>query len=206
MLKSLSEMKNLGMVNYSKVSPIRDSVVDLFIKNVDLFDTFDTPVNVLFINNFSQNIRRFQNVFEHYSMSQNIFFSCKSNKSCALLEKASELDCGIEVSSYYELLDALKYTNKIIASGPAKNDRYLKLSIDNNIVISIDDIEELKNIIKYNKTVHILIRLSNILNKISRFGVNISQIGQCLKLIKHSKIILDGFSFHFVFCFISIES
>ena len=152
MLESSPEMKNLGMVNYSKVSPIRDRLVDLFIKNINLFDTFDTPVNVLFINNFSQNIRRFQNVFEHYSMSQNIFFSCKSNKSYALLKKASELDCGIEVSSYYELLDALKYTNKIIASGPAKDDRYLKLSIENNIVISIDDIEELKNIIKYNKT------------------------------------------------------
>lgn len=49
---------------------------------------------------------------------------------------AAEQQCGIEVSSYYELMDALKYTNKIIASGPAKEKYYLDCAVENNILIS----------------------------------------------------------------------
>lgn len=69
-------------------------------------------------------------------MRENIFFSCKANKSNALLQMAAEQQCGIEVSSYYELMDALKYTNKIIASGPAKEKYYLDCAVENNILIS----------------------------------------------------------------------
>ena len=62
------------------------------------------------------------------------------------MKYASEQNCGIEVASNYELNDALKFTKKIIASGPAKDDEYLNNSIDNGVLISVDDVEELKRI------------------------------------------------------------
>lgn len=62
------------------------------------------------------------------------------------------------MSSNYELNDALKFTNKIIASGPAKDDIYLKNSIDNNVLISVDDIEELIRIKEINKPANVLLR------------------------------------------------
>jgi diaminopimelate decarboxylase len=65
----------------------------------------------------------------NFKMHNNIFFSCKANKGFSFLKTAADEQCGIEVSSLYELRDALKYTHKIISSGPAKDDDYLKLAI-----------------------------------------------------------------------------
>ena len=156
----------------------------------------ENSMHVLFAPNFELNIKKYKDIMTVFSMPNNIFFSCKSNKSESLLKIAAENGCGIEVSSEYELRDALKYTNRIVSSGPAKSDEYLKLSIDNDVIISVDDIEEIKSIIKINKKTKIFIRISNLLNKVSRFGVNKNQLEESLKLIKKSKIELVGLSFH----------
>ena len=162
----------------------------------NLFAIFDTPANIIFADQFISNLKKFKDIFMQYFSHENIFFSCKSNKSYALLKLAAEQNCGIEVSSNYELNDALKYTKKIIVSGPAKSVEYIKNSINNNLIISVDDIEELKIIKKINKPARVLLRISDLLNKISRFGINISQIDSCLEIISESLINLEGFSFH----------
>lgn len=156
----------------------------------------EKSVHMIFAPKFEQNIKKYKDIMKLFSMPNNIFFSCKSNKSEALLKISADNGCGIEVSSLYELKDALKYTNRIVASGPAKSNEYLKLSIDNNVIISVDDIEEIKNIIKINKNAKIFIRISNLLNKVSRFGINKNQFEESLNLIKNSKIQLLGLSFH----------
>ena len=184
------------MNNYSKVKPENCSNLECLAESYNLFALFDTPANVIFVDQFISNINKYKDIFAKYFSHENIFFSCKSNKSHALLEYASKQDCGIEVSSEYELMDALKHSKRIIASGPAKSNDYLKLSIDNNIIISVDDIEELKEIRKFDKKVNVLLRISDLLGKISRFGINISQIDECLNIISNSKIEMIGFSFH----------
>ena len=184
------------MEEYSKVMPVSSIDLECLGEVYNLYALFDTPSNVLFAGQFSANIANFKDIFKRYEMQENIFFSCKSNKSYALLKIAAESNCGIEVSSNYELKDALKYTKKIIASGPAKDIGYLNNSIDNNVIISIDDIEELKEVKKLDKKARVLLRISDLLNKVSRFGINISQIDECLEIMKESKIELEGFSFH----------
>lgn len=184
------------MNNYSKVKPENCSNLECLAESYNLFALFDTPANVIFGDQFISNINKYKDIFAKYFSHENIFFSCKSNKSHALLEYASKQDCGIEVSSEYELMDALKHSKRIIASGPAKSYDYLKLSIDNNIIISVDDIEELKEIRKFDEKVNVLLRISDLLGKISRFGINISQIDECLNIISNSKIEMIGFSFH----------
>ena len=100
------------------------------------------------------------------------------------------------MSSYYELKDALKYSNNIIASGPAKDKKYLRKALDNNVIISVDDIEELRLISKTEKNARVLLRISDIIGIVSRFGINYSQLDECFKIIKKSKIEFLGFSFH----------
>ena len=103
-------------MNYLVVKPLKNKIGDDFIANNNLFAIFNKlTVNVLFLDNFICNIDSFKDIFVQNNMHENIFFSCKSNKSYALLKTAVEQDCGIEVSSFYELIDALKYTKKIIA-------------------------------------------------------------------------------------------
>ena len=184
-------------MNYLGVKPLKNKIVDDFIANNNLFAIFNKlPVNVLFLDNFICNIDSFKDIFVQNNMHENIFFSCKSNKSYALLKTAVEQDCGIEVSSFYELIDALKYTKKIIASGPAKEYDYLSCAIQNDIIISVDDIEELQEIKKFRKKVNVMLRISDLLGIVSRFGINISQINECIEIIKKSEIQLIGFSFH----------
>ena len=184
------------MLNYSKVSAENYECLECLSEAYNLFALFDTPANVIFVDQFIDNINKFKDIFTQYFSRENIFFSCKCNKSLALLKYASEQNCGVEVSSNYELNDALKFTKKIIASGPAKDDDYLKNSIDNDVIISVDDVEELKRIKKINKPVRVFLRISDLLGKVSRFGINLNQIDLCLQIISNSMITLDGFSFH----------
>ena len=184
-------------MEYVKVKPLENQIIDDFVADNNLFAVFgETPANIIFLDNFINNIKLFKDIFVRFNMHENIFFSCKANKSYALLQTAAEQECGIEVASYYELIDALKYTKRIIASGPAKDYKYLKCAIENDVIISVDDIEELKDIKKLGKETKILLRLSDIIGIISRFGINISQIDECLKIIEKSRIQLIGFSFH----------
>ena len=184
------------MVNYSKVKAENCEHLECLADVYNLFALFDFPANVIFVDQFISNINKFKDIFTQYFSHENIFFSCKCNKSYALLKYASEQNCGIEVSSNYELNDALKYTKKIIASGPAKDKDYLNNSINNNVIISVDDIEELKLIKKINKPTKVLLRISDLLGKISRFGINLNQLDLCLDIISNSLIQLEGFSFH----------
>lgn len=184
------------MFNYSRITADDCENFECLAEEYNLFALFDTPVNVIFVDQFISNISKFRDIFKQYFARENIFFSCKSNKSYALLKYASKNDCGIEVSSNYELNDALKFSKWIIASGPAKDNNYLKNAIDNKVMISVDDIEELKCIKSFDKEVRVLLRVSNLLNKVSRFGINKEQIDDCLKIISNSKIKLEGFSFH----------
>lgn len=184
------------MVNYSKVEAENCEHLECLADVYNLFALFDFPANVIFADQFISNINKFKGIFTQYFSHENIFFSCKCNKSYALLKYASEQNCGIEVSSNYELNDALKYTKRIIASGPAKDKNYLNNSINNNVIISVDDIEELKLIKQINKPTRVLLRISDLLGKISRFGINLNQIYLCLDIIADSLIQLEGFSFH----------
>lgn len=184
------------MVNYSKVEAENCEHLECLADVYNLFALFDFPANVVFVDQFISNINKFKDIFTQYFARENIFFSCKCNKSYALLKYAAEQNCGIEVSSNYELNDALKYTKKIIASGPAKDKDYLNNSINNNVIISVDDIEELKLIKEINKPTRVLLRISDLLGKISRFGINLNQIDLCLDIIADSLIQLEGFSFH----------
>lgn len=184
------------MEKYSSVLPVSSADLECLSEIYNLFALFDMPINVLFVAQFLSNINDFKDIFKQNNMRENIFFSCKCNKSFVLLKSAADKNIGIEVSSNYELIDALKYSKKIIASGPAKNHEYLVNAIQNNVLISVDDIEELREIKRLNKKARVLLRLSDLLNIVSRFGINISQIDECLKIINDSKINLEGFSFH----------
>ena len=102
------------MDEYLSVAPETCTDLECLSEIYNLFALFDTPVNVLFVAQFLSNIEEFKDIFRRYNMSENIFFSCKSNKSFALLKKACDQNCGVEVSSNYELIDALKYSKKVI--------------------------------------------------------------------------------------------
>lgn len=180
---------------YVPILPVRNKLIDQFISGYKI-ESLETPINILFWDNYISNIKHFKNVFSEFKMRNNMYYSCKANKGFSLLCGAAEEGCGLEVSSLYELEDALKYTTKIIASGPGKSCAFLKCAVSNHVIISLDDIAELHTLINLGGSAEILIRISDIIGKRSRFGINKSQIDECLKLIEKSNLVLVGFSFH----------
>jgi len=177
------------------LNALQDKQVNDFLTSYDIL-SLPTPCHILFPENFYLNIMQMKRVFEEYNMKDNIFFSCKANKAITFLQLASKYDCGIEVSSEYELDEAIKYTSSIIASGPAKSMQYIQKAIMYKCVISVDDIEEIKCIAKQNANARIMLRIANLNDIRSRFGINKNEIKDCLNIISKNHMELIGFSFH----------
>lgn len=133
-----------------------------------------------------------------------VYFAIKSTYSKSLIKKASEIGFGVEVSSYNELKLALEFDfKKIIAGGP-KNIKYLSLAIENNVLISVDSLDELNHISKKNFNAEVLLRISNpicedrnIKVRVSRFGISRDELNSALEILNKSSLIkLRGFHFH----------
>ena len=78
------------MDEYLSVAPETCTDLECLSEIYNLFALFDTPVNVLFVAQFLSNIEKYKGIFRRYNMSENIFFSCKSNKSFAILINACD--------------------------------------------------------------------------------------------------------------------
>jgi diaminopimelate decarboxylase len=174
-------------------------------KLFELVNAFGPVIHFLFPEIFEENTKDFQKIFSQYAISGEIFYALKANKSEAFLEIAAKNNIGVEASSIFEFRKALGHGiigQAIISSGPHKNDEFLLLSIQHNATISIDSLEEIFRLIKLTTklktSVQVLLRVNNVINKISRFGIPIDQLAEAYKTIKtyNTFIKFIGFSFH----------
>ena len=84
-------------MQYTKVEALQNDVIDNFVADNNIFAIFDSPVNVLFTDNFVTNIETMKDIFRQNSLPENIFFSCKCNKSIAFLRAATDQGCGLNI-------------------------------------------------------------------------------------------------------------
>ena len=134
-----------------------------------------------------------------------VFYAAKANKANAFLAASAVSDCGVDVSSVYELRAALDQgvlgTN-ISVSGPTKRPELLTLAMLHNSKIAVDEPSELPLITGLAKElslahpVRVLLRLSS--SETSRFGMTEQAINAAMERLKdlQSGIYLEGFSFH----------
>lgn len=171
-----------------------------------------SPCNIIFPNILKENINHFNDVFKKHNINGKIFYAHKTNKSSAIVKEARRESINIDVASLNELKHALSngFTgDNIEATGP-KNQEFILLGLQHNIIFNIDNVDELqiiehlqRKINKKEKT-KILVRISgfesgsvNIINKESRFGIDHNMIDMVLKLFKDNRNLeLIGFSFH----------
>lgn len=193
------------------LSPNVNPLVDQFLssqKNTlfSLMDAFGSPLHILFPQIFTRNVAAYQNILSKTHIDGKIYFACKANKSKTFLEMSSHEKIGVEVSSIHELKQALSHGIKgedIIVSGPVKNVPFLLLGIIHDCLISIDDFIELRSIAAIiekqtnNKKVKILLRINDITENISHFGIPILELKKVYQFLQETKTInLTGFSFH----------
>ncbi len=175
---------------------------------LDIGENVGYPYSIILPNGVKENIDSFRSVFDNHKLNYKIFFAHKCNKSSEVIKECFKNNINIDVSSLNELKHTLEngYTgNNILATGP-KNKEFIRCTIENNCIISIDSLCELETIInisnELNKIVQILIRInnadSNMVRKSSRFGLDNKELGKSLELLQINKNInLIGIAMHF---------
>ena len=90
-----------------------------------------TPCFIVDVDDFKNNIKRFQNALKEYYKSSIVSYSVKTNSLPLLLDIANREDCFCEVVSYDEFHIAVKMgvdMQHIVYNGPLKDEeRCLRL-------------------------------------------------------------------------------
>lgn len=175
-----------------------------------LVDSFGSPLNIMFPQAFTKNIKSFNAVYKDLNLAGKIFFTHKPNKSLSLIRHAALSDSCLDISSAGELAHGLQagfHPSRIEATGP-KNDEYLLLCLLHGIMINIDNPDELRRLIAINKSIpqrkqSVMLRLMLTPDQKARFtrtdttfGLDILDIDEALELIKTNNLDFMGFSFH----------
>lgn len=200
-----------------KFTPLLDENIKKFIENkqtvFDLVRCFSSPLNILFPQNMDKNIKEFNSIFDDFHLKGRIFYAHKCNKSSSLVRQALYNNINIDVASLNELKDALSngFNGKNIEATGPKNDEFILLGIQQNIIFNIDNVNELNKILYYCKKlnkkdkVKILLRLNGfhsdnikVLQKQSRFGIPYNESKIVLGIILENQKYLNflGFAFH----------
>jgi diaminopimelate decarboxylase len=179
-----------------------------------LIETFGSPLNIVFPGNIHENIRDFQDAYKKHRLQGRIYFSSKPCKSRALMREASGTDIGIDVSSPGSLRAALDCgweSARIGATGP-KNMAYLTEALQNDILINVDNIDELKQIHELHgalalpRKVRITIRIAGhggpsshtVTSNDTVFGIGAGDIDWVITFLKNNAQVFSflGFSYH----------
>lgn len=195
-----------------ELSPIIHPDVAQFIQEgnpsiLELIKAFGSPLHIIFPEIAGANLTKFQEALRQNNVEGSVFYAAKANKSEAVLEAMTKAGGGIDVSNVYELRQALSHGTRgenIAMSGSTKDSRFLLLGIQQGSIIAVDSIDDLKNIIEIlnslgnKQKAKITVRLNDVGEKKSRFGIPKSDLPAVYELLQTNlgKIEFLGFSFH----------
>jgi len=201
-----------------RVAPAMHPAIERFLSNRELvtmlIDGMGSPLNIMFPEHIADNIDAFQRIYDERQLQGRIFYTSKPNKSAALKKRASLTHVGMDVSSEGELKAALTsgmHPSRIEATGP-KNEHYLFLGAQQDILINVDNFAELKQLaamhssLPAGRKIRILTRLDGFkpdhvkfTTQDSAFGIRIEDAPALMDfLVAHQdKFDFHGFSFHF---------
>jgi diaminopimelate decarboxylase len=116
---------------------------------VDLAKRFGTPLYVMDEQRMRENYRRFYKSFADLWPSVMVCYALKANSNSGVVKVMQSEGAGADVSSENELMMALNAGipgNKMVFNGNHKNASELKLAIENNVMINVDNLQELEAI------------------------------------------------------------
>lgn len=116
------------------------------ISTVKLAENFGTPLYVTDEQKIRQNYRRFYEAFEERWEDVSLWYAYKANSNLAVCKILQDEGCGAEVGSLCELKIALEVGTpgkEISLNGNNKSKAELELSIENDVLINVDNLKEL---------------------------------------------------------------
>ncbi len=199
--------------NHIPLTPIvHDWVENLLTQTENLqqaVEQFQSPLNVHCLTPFHENIDAYRKVLNKLNVKHKIFFARKANKCIAFPVAAAKVGQGADTASYRELkqcLDAGIHPDDLVLTGAVKNERLLRLAVENEVTIVLDNDDEwrlLKEIItQKQKKVNVNIRLGGFQFEgktlPTRFGFTLDEAFEFIQhLHKHENLVeFTGLHFH----------
>ncbi len=170
------------------------------------------PVHLIFPHIMQENIKKMQMFFSQYAFETHIYYTCKPNKSKVFLKEAFNNSIKVDVSSAQELITALSvgFRGHDIGCTNLKNHHYLRLAMEHDCLISVDNLSELHALkdmqsdSRYKNKCRILLRVANLkpkdrimTSKISKFGIAVSELPKAVDYIVSQAESFDFYGLHF---------
>ena len=180
----------------------------------EIVNEFKTPLYVLDQQTIEDNCNQFLSPLKQSYPNYGVLYAGKANLNIALIQLIHSLGMCLDVSSGGELFTAIKAkmpANKIYFHGNNKSLEELELAIDYGVTIMLDNMQELDNIIKLNKSnksIPIIVRLKPEIDAHthkyirtgqldSKFGIDRTQADEIIqKIISEPNVKLLGIHSH----------
>ncbi|TCU41157.1 Y4yA family PLP-dependent enzyme [Rhizobium azibense] len=167
-------------------------------------EEYGSPLHLVLPSELTANVEALRHVLDDRGVGHAIYYGSKVNKSSALLQAALGAGAGIDVSSVYELRDAVKLGARgddIVATGPAKTARFHDELVRIRALVSVDSPEELADISRRlpanGAKQPVLLRLQPKGHEKSRFGMAADTVRACLsRIVGDNRLRFDGIHFH----------
>lgn len=170
-------------------------------------ERYGSPLNVVWPELLKRNAEALQAVPRRHGVVLDVYYGAKVNKSQALVRAAVEAGIGVDVSSEYEMRDALRAgadPRRLVATGPAKTERFHRQLVACGSLISVDSVEEfealqaLERQSQPSRRARLLLRCRPASARASRFGMGEADVAHCLRQLAAARdsFAFEGFHFH----------
>ncbi len=141
--------------DYTKLTPIladwMKEVFADFAEISELFEKYNSPVNLHNLKPFGENYREFVNVLEKYQLQHTVYFARKANKCAAFCLEAKRLGFGVDTAGFNEVSECLELgidASKLVLTAAIKEKRLIELAIKKDVLIIVDNLDEIAQIEK----------------------------------------------------------
>ncbi len=202
-------MKALEKLLKKKLESDKPGVYNKYIRKLDIDSMlksarrFGTPQYFLDTDMLRARARFFLHTFRKHVPDVEVFYAFKCNDLPEIAKTVLDEGYHADVAGIYELQLAIKLGfRKIVFTGPGKGHEELRLAIEHDLVINVDNIDEIEKIISMRpkKPVKVGIRVnpSDTLTKAwSKFGVNMDELDKAINMVRASSSLqLKGLHFH----------
>jgi len=175
----------------------------------DAVAKYGSPLNVISTGPFQRNIESLNQVARGHDLNFRVFFARKANKCHAFVDAALNAGAGIDVASEQECAQALHRGAEgrdMVCTAAIKPDGLIRLCIENQVTIVIDNWDELNAVGNMTKTLQescpLALRISGFRHEdaklFSRFGFDIDDVEALIDVLPDlfPNIQLTGLHFH----------
>ncbi|MGW0334745.1 alanine racemase [Streptomyces sp. NPDC003011] len=161
------------------------------------------PYHVLFPERFDANSAAFREAFAEAGVDGRVYYAKKANKAATFVERAAVAGLGVDVASHGELREALAAGVRgtdLVLTGPAKDDRLLRVAVLQGALVAVDALDELDRLLalaaELGRPAQVLLRRLPPGQPHSRFGLDDGEMETALRRCRTEHVDMAGFSFH----------